>query len=105
MVPGSIWCLRTETIIFIGQLWFLGVLLFLRRCISLFFRRKVQEINWQRKQEQTHAGETLTELEEEWVTLVGKNYEIEQAIIDLEQELQISAASLEAGGNGDITEP
>lgn len=51
-------------------------------------RRKVQEINWQRKQEQTKAGETLTRLEEEWVTLVGKNYEIEQAILDLEQELQ-----------------
>lgn len=50
-------------------------------------RRKVQEINWQRKQEQTKAGETLTHLEEEWVTLVGKNYEIEQAILELEQEL------------------
>nr|CDS28174.2 pre mRNA splicing factor SPF27 [Hymenolepis microstoma] len=50
-------------------------------------RRKVQEINWQRKQEQTKAGETLTRLEEEWVSLVGKNYEIEQAILDLEEEL------------------
>ncbi|VDM26907.1 unnamed protein product [Hydatigera taeniaeformis] len=54
-------------------------------------RRKVQEINWQRKQEQMVAGETLTQLEEEWVSLVGKNYEIEQAILELEQELQVSA--------------
>ncbi|VDL60821.1 unnamed protein product [Hymenolepis diminuta] len=53
----------------------------------LEIRRRVQEINWQRKQEQTKSGETLTRLEEEWVSLVGKNYEIEQAILDLEQEL------------------
>ncbi|KAH9284730.1 Pre-mRNA-splicing factor SPF27 [Echinococcus granulosus] len=57
----------------------------------LEMRRKVQEINWQRKQEQMVAGETLTQLEEEWVSLVGKNYEIEQAILDLEQELEVSA--------------
>lgn len=66
------------------------------------YRRKVQEINWQRKQEQMVAGETLTQLEEEWVSLVGKNYEIEQAILDLEQELEMSAhPSL----SGDAKEP
>ncbi|VDD80673.1 unnamed protein product [Mesocestoides corti] len=68
----------------------------------LEIRRKVQEINWQRKQEQTLAGETLTQLEEEWVMLVGKNYEIEQAIINLEQELQVSAGT---PMNGDTQEP
>ncbi|VDN96114.1 unnamed protein product [Rodentolepis nana] len=56
-------------------------------------RRKVQEINWQRKQEQTKAGEALTRLEEEWVSLVGKNYEIEQAILDLEQELHAAGVT------------
>lgn len=66
------------------------------------YRRKVQEINWHRKQEQTAAGETLTQLEEEWVTLVGKNYEIEQAILDLEQELQLSSR---AQPDQDATEP
>lgn len=64
------------------------------RLCSNPFRRKVHEINWQRKQEQSLAGETLTQLEEEWVMLVGKNYEIEQALVDLEQELQISASGL-----------
>ncbi|VDK31689.1 unnamed protein product [Dibothriocephalus latus] len=58
-------------------------------------RRKVQEINWQRKKEQTMAGEVLTQLEEEWVGLVGKNYEIEQAIIDLETELNLPRGSRE----------
>ncbi|KAF8567210.1 hypothetical protein P879_08561 [Paragonimus westermani] len=55
----------------------------------LELRRRIQEINWQRKQEQTAAGARLKELEETWVGLVGKNYEIEQAIMDLERELEL----------------
>ncbi|KAF6772423.1 hypothetical protein AHF37_09152 [Paragonimus kellicotti] len=55
----------------------------------LELRRRIQEINWQRKQEQTAAGARLKELEETWVGLVGKNYEIEQAIMELERELEL----------------
>ncbi|TPP64372.1 Pre-mRNA-splicing factor SPF27 [Fasciola gigantica] len=53
----------------------------------LEIRRRIQEINWRRKQEQTTAGKKLAELEETWVGLVGKNYEIEQAILELERNL------------------
>ncbi|KAL5015058.1 hypothetical protein ScPMuIL_009328 [Solemya velum] len=51
-------------------------------------RKKIQEINWQRKDEQTHAGSKLKELEESWVGLVSKNYEIERACLDLEEEVK-----------------
>lgn len=34
-----------------------------------------------------HVGEKLKELESKWVSLVGKNYEIEQAIAELEREI------------------
>lgn len=55
--------------------------------LHFIFRRRIQEINWRRKQEQTTAGKKLAELEETWVGLVGKNYEIEQAILELERNL------------------
>ncbi|VDP90447.1 unnamed protein product [Echinostoma caproni] len=55
-------------------------------------KRRIQEINWRRKQEQTTAGQRLTELEETWVGLVGKNYEIEQAILELERNLGLDSA-------------
>jgi len=50
-------------------------------------RKKIQEINWQRKNEQKTAGEKLKSLEESWVSLVSKNYEIEQACVELEQDI------------------
>lgn len=50
-------------------------------------RKKIQDINWQRKNEQTAAGTKLKNLEESWVGLVSKNYEIERACVELEQEL------------------
>ncbi|GAA29370.1 Pre-mRNA-splicing factor SPF27 [Clonorchis sinensis] len=59
----------------------------------LEIRRQIQDINWQRKQEQTTAGTRLKELEETWVGLVGKNYEIEQAILDLERDLGLESAA------------
>lgn len=51
-------------------------------------RKEIQDINWNRKSEQTSVGGNLKELEERWVFLVGKNYEIESACMALEQELQ-----------------
>ncbi|KAK3580907.1 hypothetical protein CHS0354_008197 [Potamilus streckersoni] len=50
-------------------------------------KKKIQEINWQRKNEQTQAGGQLKELEAKWVGLVSKNYEIERACVELEREL------------------
>ncbi|CAC5414966.1 BCAS2 [Mytilus coruscus] len=51
-------------------------------------RKKIQEINWQRKNEQTQAGGKLKELEESWVGLVSKNYEIERACVEIEREIE-----------------
>ncbi|EDO39517.1 predicted protein, partial [Nematostella vectensis] len=39
-------------------------------------RKQVQEINWKRKSEQSQAGVQLKQLEQSWVGLVTKNYEI-----------------------------
>ena len=50
-------------------------------------RKKIQEINYQRKTEQTHAGEKLRDLETSWVGLVSKNYEIERACAEIEKEI------------------
>lgn len=50
-------------------------------------RKKIQEINWQRKNEQTQSGTKLRELETSWVGLVSKNYEIERACVELEKEV------------------
>ena len=49
-------------------------------------RRKIQEINWQRKRDQTAAGEKLKALEDGWVGLVSKNYEIEIACAEMEKQ-------------------
>lgn len=57
--------------------------------------KDVQEINWQRKAQQTSAGEELKNLESAWVGLVGKNYEIEQACVDLEHQITAAEAARE----------
>ncbi|CAH1775665.1 unnamed protein product [Owenia fusiformis] len=51
-------------------------------------RKDIQDVNWQRKNEQTKAGGKLRQLEESWVGLVSKNYEIERACVELEKEIQ-----------------
>lgn len=51
-------------------------------------KKQIQEINWKRKREQTDAGSKLKQLEESWVGLVSKNYEIERACMELERETQ-----------------
>nr|XP_002128040.1 pre-mRNA-splicing factor SPF27 [Ciona intestinalis] len=47
-------------------------------------KKDIQDVNWERKSEQTKAGEKLRTLEANWVNLVSKNYEIEEAIFHLE---------------------
>ncbi|XP_071451316.1 pre-mRNA-splicing factor SPF27 [Hetaerina americana] len=50
-------------------------------------RKHIQETNWERKSMQTTGGERLRALEASWVSLVSKNYEIEQACAQMEKEL------------------
>ncbi|KAI1285503.1 Pre-mRNA-splicing factor SPF27 [Halotydeus destructor] len=50
-------------------------------------KKTIQEINWQRKSDQLNAAEKLKSLENNWVNLVSKNYEIEQACLDIEKEI------------------
>ena len=50
-------------------------------------RKQIQDINLLRKNSQTQAGEQIKILEENWVSLVGKNYEIERACLQLETDL------------------
>ncbi|CAH1399447.1 unnamed protein product [Nezara viridula] len=65
----------------------------LMRCVShsqkvlQSLRKEIQEINWERKHAQMKAGEKLKKLEVMWDELVKKNYEIEQACVELEEKL------------------
>ncbi|KAJ8683652.1 hypothetical protein QAD02_019444 [Eretmocerus hayati] len=52
-------------------------------------KKQIQEVNWQRKSMQIQGGEKLKALEEEWVGLVSKNYEIEQACVYLEDQIRL----------------
>lgn len=58
-------------------------------------KKEIQEVNWQRKTKQTQAGEKLRNLEEQWVMLVSKNYEIEQACAKLEEKIGLRRVELE----------
>ena len=50
-------------------------------------KKEIQEVNWSRKNKQTQVGDKLRNLETQWVGLVSKNYEIEQAIVSMELTL------------------
>ncbi|KAL7298253.1 hypothetical protein TKK_0009239 [Trichogramma kaykai] len=50
-------------------------------------KKNIQEINWQRKSNQTQGGEKLKALDAEWVGLVSKNYEIEKTCVYLENKI------------------
>ncbi|GAB1869195.1 Pre-mRNA-splicing factor SPF27 [Camponotus japonicus] len=65
-------------------------------------RKMIQEINWQRKSMQTQGGDKLRALEAQWVGLVSKNYEIEQACVHLEEEIQKIMMSKEAVEINDV---
>ncbi|ELT97427.1 hypothetical protein CAPTEDRAFT_171803 [Capitella teleta] len=51
-------------------------------------KKQIQNINWKRKNEQSEAGTKLKQLEESWVGLVSKNYEIERACVEMEREIE-----------------
>lgn len=51
-------------------------------------KKEIQEVNWTRKNQQTQVGEKMKHLESEWVGLVSKNYEIEQALLNMEAEYE-----------------
>ncbi|KAK7574448.1 hypothetical protein V9T40_011639 [Parthenolecanium corni] len=53
-------------------------------------RKQIQEVNWARKSVQMQVGDKLKELEAKWVALVSKNYEIEQACAQLQQDVRDS---------------
>ena len=52
-------------------------------------KRRIQETNYERKTSQEKAGEKLKHLEANWVSLVSKNFEIEQACLNLENEIKM----------------
>ncbi|XP_062121485.1 pre-mRNA-splicing factor SPF27 isoform X2 [Drosophila sulfurigaster albostrigata] len=58
-------------------------------------KKDMQDVNWQRKQAQTQAGEKLRNLEAHWVLLVSKNYEIETECVELEKVVQAAREQLE----------
>ncbi|CAK6955048.1 pre-mRNA-splicing factor SPF27 [Scomber scombrus] len=54
---------------------------------KVYNEKQIQDLNWQRKNDQLAGGAKLRELESNWVSLVSKNYEIERAIVQLENEV------------------
>lgn len=50
-------------------------------------KKEIQDVNWKRKSKQLQTGDKLNQLNQQWVSLVSCNYEIEQAISQLEQQL------------------
>lgn len=70
-------------------------------------KKEMQDVNWQRKQAQTQAGEKLRALEAHWVLLVSKNYEIETECVELEKVVQAAREQLEklAPPNNEDTPP
>lgn len=47
----------------------------------------IQAVNWERKESQTATGTKLQLLEDQWTSLIYKNFEIEQACLLLEREI------------------
>jgi pre-mRNA-splicing factor SPF27 len=53
-------------------------------------KKEIQDVNWKRKDKQLKTGDKLNQLNQQWVSLVSCNYEIEQAIAHLEQQIQLA---------------
>ena len=75
-----------------GEAWkaynaFLAKLLDKSRAQLDEVKKEIQEINLSRKNNQMAAGERIKVLEDSWVSLVSKNYEIERACVQLESEI------------------
>lgn len=69
-------------------------------------KKAIQEVNWTRKNQQTKAGEELRHLESTWVSLVSRNYDIEQACVNLQQQIDryTHLANVKQTKNGTIKE-
>lgn len=52
-------------------------------------KANIQQVNLARKNEQSICGDGLHTLQTNWTGLVGKNYEIECAVVELEKELKV----------------
>ncbi|XP_033119876.1 pre-mRNA-splicing factor SPF27-like [Anneissia japonica] len=73
--------------------------------IQQALRKRIQEINWKRKNDQIVAGRELRQLEESWISLVAKNYEIERVCMELEQEVEeLKDKERKLRGRGPVTE-
>ncbi|CAG0882135.1 unnamed protein product [Darwinula stevensoni] len=58
-------------------------------------RKEIQEVNWKRKNLQMQVGEELERLESTWVGLVSKNYEIELALSQMEQQAHLRGLQIQ----------
>jgi pre-mRNA-splicing factor SPF27 len=58
-------------------------------------KKEIQDVNWRRKSKQLATGEKLNQLNQQWVSLVSFNYELEQQILHLEQQIQSNPAPSE----------
>lgn len=76
-MPYLLWCTTYVQLLFNLNTYYM----------ICYHRKEIQEVNWQRKSLQTMGGEKLRALESQWVALVSKNYEIEQACVELEQKI------------------
>ena len=52
-------------------------------------KQKIQEVNWQRKKQQTEAGENMSKLSAEWDYLVKENFQIDEVCAPLEEEVEL----------------
>lgn len=50
-------------------------------------KKEIQDVNWNRKSKQLQTGEKLSQLNQQWVSLVSCNYEIERAVLNLENQI------------------
>ncbi|KAI6652713.1 Pre-mRNA-splicing factor SPF27, partial [Oopsacas minuta] len=51
-------------------------------------KQRIQEVNWERKKQQTEGGEGLSRLSAEWNYLVKENLQIEEVCLPLEREIE-----------------
>ena len=58
-------------------------------------KQRVQEVNWERKKQQTEGGEGLGKLSSEWSYLVKENLQIEEVCLPLEEEVELLKLMLE----------
>ena len=51
-------------------------------------KARIQEVNWERKKQQTEGGEGLSKLSAEWNYLIKENFQIEEVCLPLEREVE-----------------